>query len=122
MDKVKLPKEVSNQVEALRRCSYSNWSILNFIEKNGVQGAVFKNWISEETEEPNERFDIFLQALVNGYEVEETPEEQIKAHFLKHWENQKTLSVDRETSRVICTTISNVLNALNIKIVGVNHE
>lgn len=59
-------------------------------------------------------FDKFVQALYNGYEIEETPEDMVRNLFEK--ENAK--SVNSQMSSV--SAIRQTLALLNIKIEGVN--
>jgi hypothetical protein len=117
MDKVKLTQLQADVLETELKSSQINGDKSKFVKmyvnlgdddwQDGYPLTCLKN-------------DDLIRALYIGYAVEQTPEEQIRAHFLKHWENQKTFSVDRDTSKVICVTITNVLNTLNIKIEGVN--
>ncbi|MEC1648233.1 hypothetical protein [Bacillus halotolerans] len=55
-------------------------------------------------------------ALVNGYEVEKTPEEKVREYFEKLW----TCCCGTDEIEIAEETIINTLNLLGIKIEGVN--
>ncbi|QYG88290.1 hypothetical protein [Bacillus atrophaeus] len=55
-------------------------------------------------------------ALVNGYEIEKTPEEKVREYFEKLW----TCCCGTDEIEIAEETIINTLNLLGIKIEGVN--
>ncbi|MEC2215100.1 hypothetical protein [Bacillus velezensis] len=55
-------------------------------------------------------------ALVNGYEVEKTPEEKVREYFEKLWADY----CDTNEIEIAKETIINTLDLLGIKIEGVN--
>ncbi len=77
MEKVTLPKEVAEALESLKADGLSNLRIaadaLTAYAVKGTDYFTLQMFLSES----NENNDILLSALVNGYEVEMTPEEQI---------------------------------------------
>ncbi|MCP1355430.1 DUF1642 domain-containing protein [Aneurinibacillus migulanus] len=102
MEKVKLPKEVAKSIEDLREIGADNWDIVFTF----ASGDEYHNHLVEFAKEHTDRF---LQALVNGYEIEMTPEEKVYEYYHEHTENS-----DEKVG--VCRT----LNLLGIKIEGVN--
>lgn len=119
-EKVKLPREVAEALDELRLKSiYPIRVAMDIIygdECGGDQVAIKQFCESDRSR----RVEYIACALVNGYEVEETPEDKVKFLFQKHLENQQTSFGDTRESKTICTTIHFVLDTLNIKIDGVN--
>lgn len=111
MEKVKLPREVAEAIESLRSMDFklTNWDIVYAFanSKSGEYPALI--------EFANKEFDTFLQALVNGYEVDESPEDKLREYY-----NFCKMSCVGETEANIMTAIERTLNLLNIKIEGVN--
>ncbi|SDJ62120.1 DUF1642 domain-containing protein [Paenibacillus naphthalenovorans] len=104
-EKVKLPREVAEAIERFRNIGCDNASIIyTFASGEDKNNIDFANYAAD-------NFDTLLQALVNGYEVEQTPEEIIK-HL---YDNMFSPNQDAYRNGMIDT-----LNALNIKIKGVN--
>ena len=70
-------------------------------------------------------FDVFLSALVNGYQVEKTPEEKVRDYYCTCEANW--LSADERTNIAVAEHLSGQLLAINttldllgIQIEGVN--
>ncbi|MDQ0873758.1 hypothetical protein QFZ77_002417 [Paenibacillus sp. V4I3] len=110
-DKVKLPREVT---EAIDKMKYMG--VVSIM-------ANMAHWSEEDptTEELYTIHDYYLknpymiaQALVNGYEIEETPEDKVREYY----NQQNSICTDRQHSPA--NAIRNVLNFLEIKIEGVN--
>lgn len=61
-------------------------------------------------------------ALINGYEVEGTPEDRVREYFAELHENQRTSQSRGVTFSLECEMegVINTLNLLGIKIGGVN--
>lgn len=104
MDKVKLPKQVAAEIEALRLAGASNIDIICEYA-SGKYYSLYKAL----TDFASDNFDLFLEALVNGYGVGPTPEEKVYEYYYEHTENS-----DEKVG--VCRT----LNLLGIKIKGVN--
>ena len=85
--KVVLPKDVAKAVEYLQEIGITNYGIVGYLERGAKLGSsglqpyltVINKWISEEAVRP----DILLTALVNGYEVEQTPEDRLRKYYEK---------------------------------------
>lgn len=109
VEKVKLPKEVSEAIEELRE---SNWSNRQIIQK--IEGADINSYVIRLTGYVTlYGFDVLLQALVNGYEVEETPEDKVREFF-------NAFSTPNAEGMYKRNAICKTLDLLNIKIEGVN--
>lgn len=105
MEKVKLPRDVADTIEKLRGVNTSNQDILYKFAWDTENG--YPELVSYAAY----YFDTFISAIVNGYEVEETPEEKI-------WNFYHTKAAcDMHPHHAI----QHVLNILNIKIDGVNN-
>src|SRR5690554_4232723 len=76
MDKVKLPKEVAEAIDGLRDEGCENQQILELIYKTDMSAFAIRltGFVMIHG------FDTLLQALVNGYEVYETPEDKVREY------------------------------------------
>jgi hypothetical protein len=121
MDKVKITQELANAIEKVRAIGmYDNrtFEILEMATKSPKDDdimlkeheIIYKSCIGD-------GIDILIEALVNGYEVEETPEDKVRE--LYEYLGQESIHY---ASKDIQNKIQIMLNLLNIKIVGVNHE
>lgn len=108
---VTLPRNVGKAIENLRSKG-STKSLFNYpnIILHSKTSSDYKS-IAEFIQFNDKTFGMYFEALVNGYELEASPEEQIKALYL----NNKEYGLRAEAK-----TIRNVLNILGIKIEGVN--
>lgn len=77
MEKVKIPREVADAIEKLRSMDFkiTNWDIVYAFaaSKSDEYPALI--------EFANNNFDTFLKAIVNGYEVEQTPEDKVRYYI-----------------------------------------
>lgn len=110
MEKVKLPREVAEAIERY----WSRWSPeahlkhIKLTDWSGISerdGDAHRTLVSYAKEHPVE----YIQALVNGYEVESAPEDKVRHYY----DNYAEAYGGRESIR-------RVLQILNIKIPGVN--
>jgi hypothetical protein len=79
MEKVTLPKDVAEAIEYLRSFGKGNEFLISAAVGNTIgerSMTIFKFATGDEGD-----FEILLSALVNGYEVEVTPEGQVKEYF-----------------------------------------
>jgi hypothetical protein len=124
-DKVKLPKKVALAIESLRSADFkiTNWDIV----------YAFANSQADEypalIEFARQDFDTFIKALVNGYQIEETPEDKVKEIHNKYIAMGHEKCRNYETNNNVpaanyyyakADAIRDVLNILGIKIEGVN--
>jgi hypothetical protein len=116
MEKVKLTKEVAEAIETLENAEITTFGI--------ICSLAYEIWgHSEHASEAHKvlrkfsfgnsggNTDVLLKALVNGYEIEMTPEEKVQQRF-NHLKN--------DGKRQQMDDILFVLNAYGIKIEGVN--
>jgi hypothetical protein len=117
--KVVLPREVAEAIENVRkRLGWTDEVILHKTYTNG--------WEAEWTEVLNANGDenkafLIAQALVNGYEIEKSPEEKVREYY-EFW-SEKLTDRDYELrieAREKLNGMIFVLNAYDIKIEGVN--
>lgn len=114
--KVKLPKEVAEAIDYIRSDGQSNEDIVCYAlgTANGTIPTVLRELVKRR------RFDDLLKALVNGYEVEETPEDKVRElceeYAVIGCMNDRQL----ELSKVAIGAVKATLNVLNISIEGVN--
>jgi hypothetical protein len=116
LEKVKLPKEVAKAIERFRNIGCDNASIIyTFASGKDENNLDFANYASD-------NFDTLLQALVNGYEVEQTPEDKVREYynitkdrFLRETDPEVKLSFEYELIGIQTT-----INKLGIKIEGIN--
>lgn len=120
MEKVKLPKKVADAIGEFRKhyksgCEYD----LNLLKSEDWYGA---NAIIEFTKESRDNMTLYFQALVNGYEVEQTKEERIQALFQQAKVGEDSLDDHPQVSywRGKQQGIRDTLMALEIQIEGVN--
>lgn len=112
MDKVKLPREVAEAIQRVRShyksgCEYD----LDLLKK--------EDWdcihpIVVFTQDSRVNMQLYFEALVNGYEVEQTPEDKVRDYF-NYCKNSAAPEIRSEMYG-----IRNTLNILGIKIEGVN--
>jgi hypothetical protein len=121
-DKVKLPRRVVDAINYFlhnERLSYSEivWQSYQ-VNQTTEHGRYLRDYASD-------NFVDILQALVNGYEVEETPEDKVRDYIdhLKSTRDRIDLAPERCRSAEYSGRIDSVLQTLsllNIKIEGVN--
>ena len=119
MEKVILPRDVAEAIEGLLRLGKDKCWIINAANGEGV--GTYASKIREFASEDTGNFDILLSALVNGYTVEQTPEEMVWEYFesemksLLHHGKYDGAYYHGSTSAIKFT-----LDLLGIKIEGVN--
>lgn len=119
-DKVKLPKEIAGVIEEFKKTYIEgyNWMILSAItrdpdEKISHYESILRNFAKGS----EKNFIKILQALVNGYEVEQTPEDKVREIFKNPDPFHNGIG---ELSASYRDGIRDTLDTLNIKIEGVN--
>jgi hypothetical protein len=117
--KVNLPKEVAEAIEYYRGQGFSNASIIATAVTNAGVGSRAKALVYYVTAGENNS-DELMRALVNGFAVEQTPEEQVRGYckdVITRWEGANDTDRYYEGSH---DAIITVLGILGIKIEGVN--
>lgn len=121
-EKVKLPKNVAEAIERVwqavqddigtKHMRLTNWNFLkDEVEGHQVLEYDWKTLMGYAETYPLE----YMQALVNGYEIELTPEEKVREYY----QIQKCAVVNGHDFDNPSTAIRYVLGCLNIKIDGV---
>lgn len=112
MNKVTLPKEIADAMDRTfqhKTKEQISWAVFNIIKLNDANltsdSVIIKNYFK------NEDLFLLMEALVNGYEVEQTPEEKVREYFERVMNTKAPLP----HIAVVAT-----LDLLGIKISGVN--
>lgn len=110
MEKVKVSQAIANAIEDTRSNGFSDESIIS------AHAIMPNNWSLKENKALNGMsLDTLIRALYFGYEIEQTPEEKILDEY--NWRKPLNCGVEGGMYR---EGMKFVLNALNIKIKGVN--
>jgi Protein of unknown function (DUF1642) len=113
--RVTLPREVAEAIEDLRKDHYDNRALIDEIYEGAARPVL------QAYAEAN--FDTLLNALVNGYEIEKSPEDKVREYYEEIREVFKSTidgSYDEEYLRGIMHGVVKTLNLLGIKVPGVN--
>lgn len=122
MQKVRLPREVAEALDQIK--SIHKYPIRAVIEK--FKGEKIDDYpaLSDYFEQDrSRRIETIMEALVNDYEIEETPEDKVREYFRHHYEFGNDTSngiYGHVEDRIKYETVLTVLEMLNIKIDGVN--
>jgi hypothetical protein len=122
-EKVPLPKEVAEAIGSVKEF-YTNAEIIGTIVTDRgctAYGSQIPTLI-EYSRKAEGNLDALMSALVNGYEIEKTPEEKV-CEFFDYLETQyreNLLNRDASKYHLAIVTLKRVLNDLGIKIAGVN--
>ncbi|UVI31181.1 hypothetical protein [Paenibacillus spongiae] len=114
MEKVKLPREVAEAIESLKQsCAYPIRAVMDIIYSQDYAGEQFaiKNYCESDR---SRRIGYIVSALVNGCEVEETPEDKVRNKYISRHGDYSSSNIGY-LQGIIFT-----LNTLNIEIEGVN--
>lgn len=121
-DKVKLSREVAEALDSLRRQGGGNYEIVAAFIKRRKEIPEIKT-LADAFELNKISFDDILNALVNGYEIEKSPEDKVREYYERA--SKRFLSLedgsyeDGYVSGVI-DAVEETLNLLGIKVPGVN--
>lgn len=111
MEKVKLPKKVAVAIEWQRKSvSPTNYDIIKYAITGGGNLEI--------RDFAEDNFDELLEALVNGYEVQQTPEDKVREYYEKQYTMRNDYEKPAQDQSYIA--IETVLELLGIKISGVN--
>lgn len=123
MTKVKLPREVAEAVEGLRKITCSNYEVMCVVRSAHANPNAIKvrDWFADGAG----THDLLMEALVNGYEIEKTPEEIVRQKYEMLDINRRLakLSYDDVTASKSAAKregMREVLDAYGIKVEGVN--
>lgn len=119
-NKVILPKDVAEAIEYYREMGLNNYYIITQCTSNPT---IF-DYASK-----HGNYEWLMNALVNGYDTEQTPEEEVRERFRGHTEtlsfyrNKVLDHAEREQERYSCGYVAGVKDfakVYGIKIEGVN--
>ena len=118
MTKVKLPKEVAEAIERERSSGFSEQQILTFPWADYLEGS--DRFVIQVYRRVN--FDNLVRALYNGYEVEKTPEDNLREYYGRIKDDidrydYGTSLIEAEAKRC---AVNVVLRILGITIEGIN--
>lgn len=118
--KVTLPREVAEAIEGLRRLGKDNRWIIE--AANGVTTGTHSLKIRSFAYEDSENFDTLLDALVNGYEIEKTPEEKVREYYDDLYVIASNYDPGRRQYEAECKldAVKETLDLLGIQIEGIN--
>lgn len=119
MNKVTIPREVAEAIEELRNVGMSNWAIIAIANDPSEIDEKCLGEYSTTLSRFKDR-DKLLGALVNGYEIEQTPEARLRDIFIDAANERLSAGSDGEYYVGMMDGIRTALNTLGIKIVGIN--
>jgi DNA-binding Lrp family transcriptional regulator len=123
--RVTLPREVAEAIEKLRENGVRNFAIIHSalkLSEASAEEKVISDWVTENFQD---NLDALIIALVNGYEIEKSPEDKVREYYEEMREVFKSTidgSYDEEYLRGIIHGVVKTLNLLDIKIPGVNAD
>lgn len=124
MEKVTLPKEVAEAISALREIGWSNVRIASALEHGNASDGSNVGMLRKFAYVDGDNEDLILAALVNGYEIEKTPEEQIRELYEGTKDNYPSKTSLNEWGEGYCAgvlnTVENILYILGIEVEGIN--
>ena len=117
MNKVTIPREVAEAIEYAKSVHTSLTNILNDVFNCGGSED---SKILPLVEYFGGNEELLMSALVNGYEIEQTPEERLRDIFIGAANDRLSARSDGEYYVGMMDGIRTALNTLGIKIVGIN--
>jgi hypothetical protein len=126
-DKVKLPREVAEAIETLKRQGYTEYGIVTLADDNsdlcGGEEKLIHDYVNENFYENSVKL---MSALVNGYEIEKSPEDKVREYYDSVLNRLYTEGLDDQERRYVLESeacgILRTLDLLDIKIPGVNAD
>jgi Protein of unknown function (DUF1642) len=121
--RVILPREVAEAIEKIREKGGRNYAIIRAaikLSEASTEEKVISDWVAENFQD---NLDALIIALVNGYEIEKSPEDKVREYYEEMREVFKSTidgSYDEEYLRGIMHGVVKTLNLLGIKVPGVN--
>jgi hypothetical protein len=114
--RVTLPREVAEAIEDLRKDHYDNRALIDEIYEGAARPVL------QAYAETN--FDTLLNALVNGYEIEKSPEDKVREYYETSVSLRSNMieALDRQYQSGVIHGILKTLDLLDIKIPGVNAD
>lgn len=117
----RLPREVAKAVEWLRVEGFSDYAVIGMLyspqtcrEIKAIQ--TLDSHMGQDKMHP----DDLIKALVNGYEIEETPEDKVREMYEAHFDDGERSPYDTGYNEGVQFGVKQTLDILNIKISGVS--
>lgn len=125
IERVTLPREVADAIELMRDQGATNFGIMR--RAHGATSSVpdLTIWRWAFYGDGKGSSNKLMSALINGYEVEKTPEERVRRYYDRLYEQGKA-SIDRKEYKKAIewgekrTVVVETLDLLGITIEGVN--
>jgi hypothetical protein len=118
--KVKLPKDVAKAINILKTCDLTNFEIVTEVSNNHTHG-IYADIIYSHV---NGDMDELMSALVNGYEVEKSPEDLVRSTYegAKNWARNADHLPEKDVKYKlgVMDGIHQTLKAYGITVEGVN--
>ncbi|WP_368900708.1 hypothetical protein [Oceanobacillus oncorhynchi] len=119
MEKVKLPQKIAEYLNVMTDRHKSIHAVYDEIKHGyGVANKIILRDYFFESKESSP--DILLKALVNDYEVEETPEEKLIKVYKQYLQSTSIGSMDARLFACKAAGIRETLDILGIEIKGIN--
>lgn len=119
-EKVLLPREVAEEIERFRKKGYGNFTIMRLAFEAYSDSLAIRKWAFDSNGRGTP--DLLIKALVNGYEIEETPEEKLRQYYSNVNEEFNELLGSDSRLYGVLEGIENTLDILGIEIPGINVE
>ncbi|WP_162927807.1 DUF1642 domain-containing protein [Bacillus sp. Y1] len=117
--KIVIPKEIADAVESLKSRNYDDKSLIIFLTQQVFSGdhdlEVLVKYTHDTTWKVNDNFMLLISALINGYNVEQTPEDKLREFYLDRRKSSEGSLYWTQADAVEIT-----LDLLGIKIEGIN--
>ena len=121
MSKVILPKSVAEAIETMRSKGVSNYGIIDNSSRYPTSRSEETVWRWAFGESRTGNPDLLMSALVNGYEIEKSPEEKLREYYEDHVKDEISGDYDRKfTGEATTKAIVDTLDILGITIEGIN--
>ncbi len=123
-EKVVLPKEVAESLKAFVDVGFSKWQIVNVVDEPGDYTRIIEKDRLHDQSRTLKTYMIsgnseaLLSALVNGYEVEQSPEDKLREYYDNLQEAHNIRCLDSYGHTLVGVT--ETLRILGITIEGIN--
>lgn len=112
--KVTLPREVAEAIE-MYLTEFDKRALLHTFCDPKTKG-----WTPRYSVFHNVNLDTLMSALVNGFEIEQSPEEKVREYYEANEQMEDWIGQDGHDARLTLDVIEQTLDLLGIKIEGIN--
>ena len=125
--KVIVPVDVAQAIDAMHKdygySLYSFMSCIHDIHRRRAEEVRMQEYIDTLCSFASEQYETLMSALINGYEVEQTPEDKLR-YYIQHHRDKSTeprrLPESRAFHDGLVRGCVDTLNIIGIKIEGIN--